>query len=217
VNITAATNGRSPLSSRELEGRIPGKLANDERAVTPEDYIRLVKETPGLLIDLVGVINHREYDRSYGTKSSPNTVYVAVKPKSDSIPRPELTAAYSRVILRRLEQFRLLTTCIRVIPARYAGITVSGRIALRENAAWAARGIRELLFELIDFRATGRFADTIVCSFLHSRLETLEGVASVAELSVSYTGSCCEKNSHGDIVLYGDALAWLEDSSIEYF
>ena len=60
-NPKETAGGKDASSSIELGKEIEGKILKTSRAVGESDYIRIIRETPGLIIDEVNVISSREY------------------------------------------------------------------------------------------------------------------------------------------------------------
>jgi len=214
-NLENAFGGKHMLTSEELEPEIERKLRAVTRAVTLEDIKSLVLATPGLLIDSVAVIPMREYCNATGAAYEPNTVLIAVKPAS-SARLPELDERYRAIIRQHLEQYRLLTINLRVIPARYVGINVYGRIVLTENTAANRQQVLEEIARLVDGASTGAFGKCVDFGRLFSALEMHPCVKAVSQLSLEYSGAGGYKNDHGDIVLHPDSLAYLKDTGIEF-
>jgi hypothetical protein len=216
TNPEDAAGGKRPQTSTELEQEIEEKIYKTSRAVTAEDYEKIVGDTPGLMIDSVNVISSAEYARFYGGEHQPNTVLIAVKPTSGHDPRPVLSETYRRRIRENLERYRLLTTDVRVLPAKYVGLEANGRIVLTENTPALRRRVEEQLAELVSPQTGDPFGASIIYGRLFSRLEMLEGVAKVSDLSLTCYGEGAHKNEQGDIVVYPDAITYLGKIGIEF-
>lgn len=215
VNLRDAYGGKHWESPQELEQRLEQKLERVGRAVTAQDYVEIVKGTPGLMIDFVNVITMREYAKCYEEPYLPNTVILAVKPHTHD-PHGGLSEGYRRRILENLEQYRLLTTRLRVVQPRYVRINASGRVAMRDKSPEAKRKLESLLFELIDFTKTGGFGRHVIYGKIFSGLEMLDSVERVLQFSFELLGKGARKNERGDIELYPDALAYLGQVEIEF-
>jgi hypothetical protein len=215
-NPETAAGGCEPKTSEELELEIENMVYKTNRAVNTRDYIEIVTATPGLMIDCVNVISSGEYAKYYGGTPFPNTVLLAVKPRCEYEPRPELSEPYRRRIRENIEKYRLLTTDVRILPAKYAYIEAEGRIILSENTLSAQEQVREALRGLIDFTHTGGFGASVIYGRVFSRLEMLPSVSKVSRLSFACAGEGARKNGQGDIIVFPDALAWLGNISIEF-
>jgi len=215
-NPAPAQGGKRPKTSYELEREIEEKIYRTTRAVTEQDYINLVRRTPGLIIDGVNVISGKDYAAYYGEKQHPNTVLIAVKPYCGHERCPALGDAYRRRLREHIEAHRLLVTEVRILPARYLRIEAGGRIVLTEDTPAARNRVEEKLRELIDFERKGKFGTDIVCGRIFSHLEMLDCVVRVTGLTLSCIGEGGRKNEQGDIAVYPDTLALLHHIDIEY-
>lgn len=212
-NPADASGGKRPKTAQELEGEIEGSIYKTTRAVTAQDYIELVMRTPGLMIRRVNVISGRAYEAAYGEKQPPNTVFLAVQPHSEHEANPTLGEAYRRRIAENLEQYRLLTTQLHIIGARYVRVSVDGVIALNENTAHNRQRVRDALEQLV---RTGKFGADIVYGKAFSQLEVLDCVRKVSGLAFSCIGEGAHKDAQGGVVIHPDALAYLDEINIEY-
>jgi len=149
-NLFSATNGQNAQTSKDIEHLIINKIENVSKAVSQDDYKQLVMQTAGLMIDKVNVITGRSYAEAYDIDYRKNSVYIAVKPKSES-QRPVLSERYKKIIAENLERHRLLTTEIIVTSAKYVGIEISGSIVLKDTACDYVQIVTKKLFEYIDF------------------------------------------------------------------
>jgi hypothetical protein len=127
-----------------------------------------------------------------------------------------LGETYRRRIRENLEQYRLLTTDVRVLPAKYVGLEADGRIVLTENTPALRKRVEEQLAALVHAQTGNPFGESVIYGRLFSRLEMLEGVAKVSDLSLTCTGEGAHKNEQGDIVVYPDAIAYLGKINIEF-
>ena len=215
ANLESATGGIRRLCSAELEPLLEKKLRAVTRAVTADDYRTLVMGTPGLLIGGVAVIPMREYAPAAGLPFRPNTVVVAVQPGS-ARPLPLLGERYRRRIREHLETARLLTTDIEVVPARYVGVSVYGRISLVENNSRGRERVVALLRAEIDTVSSGTFGRGADYGRIFSALEMMEEVRGILQLSLEYIGAGGRKNEHGDIIVSPDSLCYLDETGIEF-
>ncbi|HXK77320.1 MAG TPA: hypothetical protein PKY19_02415 [Oscillospiraceae bacterium] len=215
TNPCPAEGGVSRVTGRDLDQLIEQKLNAVTRAVNEEDYRQIILSTPGLMIDSVAVIPMKEYCRYTNEPFRPNTVYVAVKPKSGES-CPVLSETYRRLISEYLEKFRLLTTDIVVIPARYNAIDVYCRLVLSDKTAAAKAEVESTICKMIDTVSTGEYGRRVDYGRLFSALEMLGGVKSVSQLSIEYIGAGARKTDNGDIEVYPDSLTYPHEIGIEY-
>lgn len=191
------------------------KLRAVTRAVTADDYRSLVLATPGLRIDSVAVIPAADYDRVYHTAQGHNTVLLAVKPASAQR-LPQLSESYRRIIAAHLEHSRLLTTRVCVVPARYVGVSVYGRIALLHNTPAAREAVQRELRARVETLTNGEYGRRVDLGRLFAGLELLAEVRAVEQLSLEYIGAGGAKNEHGDLLIGPDSLTYLREVGIEF-
>ncbi|HPD88972.1 MAG TPA: baseplate J/gp47 family protein [Oscillospiraceae bacterium] len=215
TNPCPAEGGVSRVTGRDLDELIEQKLNAVTRAVNEKDYRQIILSTPGLMIDSVAVIPMKEYCRYTNEPFRPNTVYVAVKPKSGE-PCPVLSETYRRIISEHLEKFRLLTTDIVVIPARYNAIDVYCRLVLSDKTAAAKAEVESTIRKMVDTVSTGEYGRRVDYGRLFSALEMLGCVKSVSQLSIEYIGAGARKTDNGDIEVYPDSLTYPHEIGIEY-
>lgn len=215
MNPCPAEGGVSRVTGRDLDELIEEKLGAVTRAVNEQDYKQIVLATPGLMIDSVAVIPMKEYCKYTNEPFRPNTVYVAVKPRTGD-PCPALSETYRRIIAEYLEKFRLLTTDIVVIPARYDAIDVYCRLALSDKTAAAKAEVEAAIRRMVDTVSTGEYGRKVDYGRLFSALEMLDCVKNVSQLSIEYIGAGARKNDNGDIEVYPDSLTYPHEIGIEY-
>ena len=215
TNPCPAEGGISRVTGRDLDELIEQKLSAVTRAVNEQDYKQIILSTPGLMIDSVAVIPMKEYCKYTNEPFRPNTVYVAVKPRS-SEPRPVLSETYRRIISEHLEKFRLLSTDIVVIPARYNAIDVYCRLVLSDKTAAAKAEVEAAIRRLVDTVSTGEYGRKVDYGRLFSALEMLGCVKNVSQLSIEYIGAGAGKTDNGDIEVYPGSLTYPHEIGIEY-
>ncbi|MDO4261614.1 MAG: baseplate J/gp47 family protein [Eubacteriales bacterium] len=208
--------GRDRERLSDMLARMESSLFAQRRMASEEDYERIVRETPGLMIELVHVIPGTVYGQLYHRQGSVNEVVLAVKPWSRSA-KPELGERYRRAIERHVEPYRLLNMKVSVVSPVYVGVEAYGRIGLWKDTQDARERVRQCLREAIDYTRRERpFGAVISYGRLFTRLEMLEGVSCVYELNLEQAGSGASKNSRGDILLHEDALSCFEKMEIEF-
>ncbi len=213
-NLENAVGGSSKKSSDELEKEIEKKITSVTRAVTADDYREIVMNTPGLMIDSMNVISIKDYSEAYNEPYFSNMVMIAVKPKFGGN-LPILSESYKKNISSNLNRYRLLTTEIKVIPTRYVGISVYGRISLVEKSAVLKQELYSFIHSLVDRVKSGEFGQTVDYGRLFSALELHPNVKVISDLSLEYSGNGGYKNEQGDIMIHPDSLSYLNEIGIE--
>ncbi len=214
-NISSAVGGKWYENSVELETKLEEKMESISRGVTIGDYQNIVKATPGLIIDYVNVIPMNQYRECYDIPYKGNTLFIAVKPHSSG-EQGSLTPYQIKHIENNLEEYRLLTTNIQIIPPKYVKVNVFGRIDLIDETQENIDIVKDKLARLINYHSNGGFGKDIVYGKLFSAIEMLEQVRSVHRISFEVIGKGAMKNHRGDIVVHADALSYIGDIDIEF-
>ena len=214
-NPAPASGGARRKTSAQLQSELDQRMATPARAVTRQDYRAIALATPGLLLDSVAVIPMKEYSRAYNLPEAMNTVVVAVKPRWDQR-LPVLSEVYRRAVAAHLEHSRILTTDIRVVPARYIGVGVYGRVWLRPGETGGRQRVEQVIRRAVETLDTGEYGRGVDCGRLFSALELEPCVQRVEQLSLEYIGQGGGKNEHGDITAAPDCLTYLRETGIEY-
>lgn len=214
-NPAPAAGGCRCKTAAQLQAELDALWQTPARAVTEEDYRAIALATPGLLVDSVAVIPMETYSARYGTPFVSNTVVVAVKPRTGGR-LPRLSEAYCRAVQAQLERCRVLTTDIRVVEARYVGVSVYGRVRLRPGRTGGAARVEEVIRRAVETLDSGAYGRGVDCGRLFSALELEECVQGVEQLSLEYIGRGGGKNEHGDITAGPDCLTYLKEIGIEY-
>jgi len=216
TNPQETTGGVNNSTSTDLEHEIGRILQNPKRIVTKEDYINIVKETPGLMIDSVNVIDSTDYNKSYGGMAHRGTVYIIVKPWTDSEndQRPRLKYWYRDVVHKHLNKYRLIGTELQILPANYARIEVSFLVRLFQDTNEARTNVKRKLRQLIDLKYRKQFGGMLVYSQIYSELEQLAYVAEVINLEMFCDNVYAEKTEQGNILVNPDALTYLDCDGI---
>ena len=186
-NPLAIENGRSRESLREMLGRLEQELFTQRRLAAERDYEEIIGRTPGLMLEKVHVIPGRVYGKLHRQEAGANEVVVVVKPWSEE-KCPELSPVYRKMLEAYLEPFRLINTKVRIVPPRYVGVEVYGRIALTRDTPPVRRAVWECLQQEIGGKGKN-FGAVISYGRLYTALENLEGVEKVRELNLERTGS----------------------------
>lgn len=161
-------------SLEEVKKRFLMDLKKPFAAVTAEDYERLVMETPKLCIRKV---------RAY-VSGSQNLVRIAVMPGTDEA-FPDLSEVYRREILRQLEERRLLTTRIEILPPVYTPVDVQGTIYVKRQYENSLVLIEETIRRKVDYLSSGRnFGEVLKFDEVFHEIESLDCVEFIYELSL---------------------------------
>ena len=215
-NPLPVDGGQDAETIRDMKKRMQKELFIQNRMASQTDYETIVKQTPGLMIDLVQVIPGKEYGVMHRQNRSENEVVVVVKPWSDE-KKPVLKEQYRKAIEDYIEPYRLINTKVSVESARYAGICVHGKIALEQDSPKTRKAVLERISRELSYTERKHpFGAVISYGQLFTALENTEGVKKVLELNLERTGNAARKNDRGDVLLDADALGILEGTDLEF-
>ncbi len=215
-NPLPVDGGQDAETIRDMKKRMQKELFIQNRMASQTDYETIVKQTPGLMIDLVQVIPGKEYGVMHRQNRSENEVVVVVKPWSDE-KKPVLKEQYRKAIEDYIEPYRLINTKVTVESARYAGICVHGKIALEQNSPKTRKAVLERISRELSYTERKHpFGTVISYGQLFTALENTEGVKKVLELNLERTGNAARKNDRGDVLLDADALGILEGTDLQF-
>ena len=173
-NPSPGTGGQFREKLESVRSRFMRDMERPYAAVTAADYERLVMEMPGLCIHKARAF--MDEDR--------NLVKIAVKPGTDD-EQPKLTDAYHRIIEKRLEERRLLTTRIEILSPVYTSVDVSVTVYVKLYYENSKELIRELIAREVDYLNTDRnFADVLKFDELFHAIEMMDCVEYVYDLSI---------------------------------
>ena len=131
----ALTGGAEAETLAEAEKRIPARLRHRERAVTPDDYRTLARETPGVAVDRVELLPRFKPQQRH--EEIPGVVTVMTLPARPIAPAPNPRAdrPFLEAIHAWLEPRRPLGVELYIIGCEYVPIAVSVAITVGESAA----------------------------------------------------------------------------------
>lgn len=184
-----AQGGRERESGKDALERV---LSSFERAVTAEDYERLVRSVPGLDAEYVSAFS------TQGETSAPFSVTVAVKPRGD---RAALSEQHVKLIIERLEPFRLACTEIRVVPPAYVELRVTAELHHSvTDSGEVAPAVEAKLREFLE-RRYGGFGARIRHGEVFAFLDTLPETETALSLTLTAEGPDAEDDGSGGLIL----------------
>ena len=168
------TGGAFRERIEQVRQRFLRDMANPYTAVTESDYEKVVLNTPGLCVHKAKA----EMDESR------NLVRIAVKPGTDEM-FPGLPEIYRKIIGKRLEERRLLTTRVELVPPVYVPVNVSGTVYVKIHYENSLEEIERVIREKIDYLQTEKnFGDPLRFDEVFHAIEFLECVEYVYDLSL---------------------------------
>lgn len=184
-------------------------LRRTDRAVTYEDYERLVRQTPGLMISNCKAVPVTRLPRQDGSLEE-NCVTVVVEPYSLRQERT-LSPAYRQNILGYLEERRMLGTKVSLLAPEYVGITIYAEILSQPHYVDAKARIQAAVAAF--FRRGWEFGAPVRYSELYGIIDTLDCVQGIESLTIDAQGKGITRGTNGDVILPHNGLAVLKSAS----
>ncbi len=189
-NPGAGTGGAYKENLEDVRRRFLIDMDTAYTAVTTSDYENIVRTTPGLCI-------HKANARMDENK---NMVSVAVKPGTDE-EFPKLPPLYRTIILKRLEQRRLLTTHIELVEPVYTAVNVSGTVYVKLHYENCKDEIVETVKRHVDYlNSEKNFGDRLHFDEVFHAIEMLDCVEFVYDLSIRPKSTASAKMEDADIL-----------------
>ena len=174
-------------------------------AVTADDYERLVRATPGLIIEKARAV----------MDSARNLVRIAVKPGTDE-ELPQLSEIYRKQIAEWMEERRLLSTRIELSGPDYVRVNVRGTVYVKHQFDNCQEQITEAIRAKLDYlHSEKNFGTPLRFDEVFHAIELLECVDFIYDLTLRPGNSLLAKSVDGDIIPGDASLCIPGDISIE--
>ena len=187
TNERPAVGGRDEQTVDELKAQAPHELRSRNRAVTPDDFSSLARQTGGIAKATAIALMHPDHP---GVEV-PGAVTVVVVPDSADMP-PQPSSDLIRQVCAYLDGFRLLTTELFVKGPVYQAITIEAVVAAQPYAAFDAveRDIINALNSYLDPLGDPgwEFGQDLYPTSLFRVLLEVQNVAAVERMTVSVDG-----------------------------
>ena len=210
-NPDDAFGGRDREQEEACFRRFRRQLRRSDRAVTDEDYERLVRQTPGLMIANCKAIPVDRIPRRDGSLDE-NCVTIVVEPYSPAAERV-LTSAYRENILGYLEDKRMLGTKVSLLSPEYIRITIYAEILSQPQYLDAGERIRAAVEAY--FQKGWEFGEPVRYSELYGILDAMDCVQRVESLTIDAQGRGISRGINGDVILPHNGLAVLHSGSYQ--
>ncbi|WP_457622075.1 baseplate J/gp47 family protein [Persephonella sp.] len=174
--------GKEPESYEEAFKRAGKDLLKQHTCITEEDYRQVVSSIPDIKISKIKAL--RVPDR--------NIVKIFVLPESDRT-KPEPSKGLLKFLCKFLNERRLITTKIEVLPPIFAQIDLRCDITVKENfnPVSVKKRVLEDIHRFLHPVKGGRdkdgwdFGDILYISDFYTLIESIEGVDGVFNLEIS--------------------------------
>lgn len=197
TNEQDVTEGRGDESFEQAMERYYRERKPCDRAVSKEDYERLIRLIPGLLIEDCRVT---EVSAKY------NRLTIAVKPYAED-GQGKLNHACETNIYRFLEEKRLIGTRIQLVSPEYCRVSVRLEVVGRVEYPNAGDILKKLIREWIEEKT---FGEGIAYAEFYGLMDTHPCVSKVKALRLDSTGRI-KRNDRGDLLIPANGLMKLAD------
>lgn len=221
TNYDYASGGGEREGLEQAKNRVRKEWLTPHRAVTAEDYERIVKQTPGLRVARATAIpGFVKGMRDYPAQLADGQVTVVVVPYSPA-KKPMPSKGFLERVSRHMEEHRLIGTELHVIPPAYCGISVQASIAIDPHAGVNAARIREVLdamFRPIDTEdglGGWDFGRKVYKGDVYGAISRIPGVSFIQDLWIDAVGEGVRKEVNGDITIPPYGLVYSGEHVIE--
>lgn len=215
-NLYASSCGGDGDDIKSAVEDFHGSLNTLTRAVTLQDYEKIAACAPGLRVLSVKAIPCFDPDSSVlGGAESPAMVTVVVMPYSES-PFPKPDGRFIAEVRRYLENYRMITTELKVIAASFVQISVYAEVVLQDSGdGRVLSDIKTRIERLFDIQkriAAGIkpvFGEPVRENTVVSKIAEVAGVNHVKKVTLGVHGNEGHRDRYGNILLPPYALAYL--------
>lgn len=204
-NPGPGTGGREKETLEDVRQRFLVDMDASYTAVTKADYERLITTTPGLCI-------HKALAKMDEEK---NLVTIAVKPGTDE-PFPGLPDIYRRMLMRRIEERRLLTTRVELVAPVYMAVNVTGTVYVKLHYEYSVNEIEDVIRQQVDYLHSDKnFGETLHFDEVFHAVEMLDCVEYIYDLSLRPQTVGPARMEDADIVPASNCLLYPGQISVE--
>lgn len=201
VGVTNITEGWGGMDEESMDNaflRARECLNHPATAVSAEDYERLAKQAPGLVILDAKVISTADVKR-FRKNAEADAVHIVVEPYGYETNR-YLEKFYEKNILNYIEPYRMLGTAVRIYFPAYVEVEVYAELSCTSVFLDMEKRVREVISEYFDERQKN-FGESIIYSNFYGYLLRQEFITQVRSLSISSKGVSAFYNRLGDLLI----------------
>ncbi len=209
TNDLVAQGGKDGESIDEAFLPMRREMRRMERAVTYEDYEKLVGATPGLMICNCRIIPVSRLPRPDGSMDE-NAVSIVVQPFSQGEGQ-KLNAVYLENIRRQLQHRHLIGTKVNILSPEYVGIQIFAEILVKPYYRDAEEIIRQALVHFFE-NEIWEFGRPVHYSTIYGIIDTLDCVVGVQSLAIDAQGKGITRSINGDVMLPPNGMAYLKEA-----
>lgn len=185
VQISPATGGTDDEKFEDAERRVSEIFKDEKRAVILEDYSKIIKKTPGIILKDVSISSSNDRMR--------NKIFIAVRiPDLNFVPE-----SYKKNIINWFENFRLINTEVEILSPVIIKLDIKIRVILKSGYNVDSSVIRKELEEFVD-NLNEKMGQKLVYGDILKRIENLEFVHYLENLDINPNGYGFDSNSDCD-------------------
>ncbi|MCM1157422.1 MAG: baseplate J/gp47 family protein [Bacteroidales bacterium] len=201
-NPFPAAGGRYGETVEDCVERYRREMQEKHRAVTHEDYVEIIKRTPGLRIKRARVCS---------SKVEENSLEAVVQPLTNNR-RVLRGSGYEKNVMRFLEKRKMLGTRIIMKKPEYIRIDMRLEIMVKSRYPDGKEKIEERVRSYFDEKTD--FGKTIVYGHLFGYIDSLPETEGIRELTLQAKGRGAFRDDNHDIHLPFYGMAYLEELKI---
>lgn len=210
TQITSATGGRNREPIEHAQARASDLFSDSGRAVTMEDYQKIVSRTPGLMFKNVRILpNYMPGEDCM--KQSCITVAVRWNNKVGL----KLPKSYEQNIMNQIDRHRLVNTKVRVVGPEYIGVIINGSIVVNSFYRIKDRFIEKSIERFID-NLNDQLGQTLHFGDMFGMIDRLEYVSYLENLKIMPVGNYIQKTVAEDIVIPPNGVYYIERIDLSY-
>ncbi len=208
--IKEAVFGRNEESLSHAQARAAEIFSNPQRAVTKEDYERIVRSTPGLTFTNIKVLPNYIPGEEILNQ---NCVTIAVRwNRKVGLTLPP---SFEKNIMNHLEKYRLINTQIKIVSPEYIGLVIGGVVIVNSSYRVEDRLIESEIKQFIK-RLNLEMGSTLHFGDLFGMIDRLKYVSSLSKLRISAIGNNTQKDASEDILIPPNGVYYIENIDFSY-
>ncbi|GAU77513.1 hypothetical protein [Fusibacter sp. 3D3] len=213
-SLTYAVGGRGIKTLEQMKSELYDQMNHTKVAVTEIDFERILKNTPGLMIEKTKCLPlYRPGLQDYPNKLVDNEVSVLVVPYGLSM-QNRLNKTYIKNLRREIEKYRMITTEIHILNPVYYDIEVYLELKSTHDHKVMAKQVEQTL----KAHYKNDFGQDISKSQFYKLLTEVEGIETIKNIRLSSLQPL-SRTKLGDLEIppYGIGflkhieIVWLED------
>lgn len=208
--IVSASGGCNEETLEHAQARASEIFNNSQRAVTYEDYEKIVKSTPGLMFTNVKILPNYMPGEDV---SKQNCVTIAVRwNKKVGL---TLSKSFEKNIINHIEKCRLMNTKVKVVSPYYVGLIISGTIVVDSSYRSETQEIEKQVFDFIDNLNT-QMGRVLHFGDMFGVIDRIKYVNSISSLKILTNSENSNENISDDIVVPPNAVYYIDSINFNY-